>query len=251
MLDIDEGGGVTTIAFAHGKVNALDVELLQATSEAFRSRAGDERPIVLTGSGRVFSAGVDLKRILDGGADYVEEFLPALSEAFLAVFEHPRPVVAAINGHALAGGTIFAAACDLRLASAGGATLGVTELAVGVAFPITPLEIMRHAVGDTNAAYLIFTASRIGVEEAHRLGLVHEIVDGDVLEEAVARAAALGAAPARAYGLAKMQLRRDTLQRISLHRADDDVQAADVWASPDTRDAIGGYLAGLAERRPS
>ena len=251
MLEVDNTGDVITIAFAHGKVNALDLELLQAVAEQFRGMSGDDRAIVLTGQGKVFSAGVDLKRIVDGGADYVEEFLPALSEAFLAVFEHPSPVVAAINGHALAGGTIFAAACDVRLAQAGSATMGVTELRVGVAFPTSALEIMRHAVGDAAASRLIFTGDRISIDEAHRIGLVHEIVEDDVMKAATERAAQLGQIAPRAYSISKVQLRRDALQRIGMHRLDDNVQVSDVWSAPDTHDAIKAYLDGLADRRPS
>lgn len=251
MLEVDESGDVITVAFAHGKVNALDVELLQEIAQQFRSRAGDQRAIVLTGRGSVFSAGVDLRRIVDGGPEYVDEFLPALSEAFLAVFEHPQPVVAAVNGHALAGGTVFAAACDLRLASAGSATLGVTELKVGVAFPTAALEIMRHAVGDANASRLILTGDRIDVDEAYRLGLIHEIVDGDVLAAATDRAAELGRMRPKAYTISKVQLRRDALQRISQHRDDDAVEVNAVWAAPDTHDAIADYLSALAGRRSS
>src|SRR3954447_20459695 len=135
MIEVSQQGRVAVATLQHGKVNALDVELLRAITATMRdlSSAG---AIVLTGSGRAFSAGVDLRRIADGGPAYAEEFLPSLSEAFLAVFDCPRPVVAAINGHAIAGGCVFAAACDFRIMSAG--TIGLTELLVGVQFPTTP-----------------------------------------------------------------------------------------------------------------
>ena len=76
---------------------------------------------------------------------YTEEFLTALSRMFRAVFDHPRPTVAAINGHAIAGGCVLALACDARLMSAG--RIGLSELAVGVPFPVAALEIVRHALG--------------------------------------------------------------------------------------------------------
>ena len=74
----------------------------------------------------VFSAGVDLRALADGGAEYAGRFVAALSEAFLAVFDHPAPVVAAINGHAIAGGCVLAMCADVRLMSGG--TIGLTEL---------------------------------------------------------------------------------------------------------------------------
>src|SRR5215471_19937891 len=103
MLDLEERGDVAIMRLQHGKVNALDLELLLAITEAMRA-ADQARAVVITGSGSVFSAGVDLQRIVAGGRSYVQEFLPALSESFMAIFDHPGPVVAAVNGHAIAGG---------------------------------------------------------------------------------------------------------------------------------------------------
>ena len=100
---------------------------------------------MITGAGRCFSAGVDLPAIVNGGAEYTDRFMTALSAAFLAVFDHPAPVVAAINGHAIAGGCVFAMAADIRLMSAG--TIGLTELAVGAMFPMAAIEICRYAMG--------------------------------------------------------------------------------------------------------
>src|SRR3954451_8437871 len=161
MIDVEQHGDVAVVRLEHGKVNALDLELLRAISETMRevSTAG---AVVLTGTGRAFSAGVDLRRIVDGGVAYAKEFLPALSEAFLAVFDCPRPVVAAINGHALAGGCVIAAAADVRLMSGG--SIGLTELLVGVQFPTVPLEVSRYAFGVV-AARLALTGETFGVEE--------------------------------------------------------------------------------------
>ena len=96
---------------------------------------------------------------------HAERFVTALSEAFLAVFDHPAPVVAAINGHAIAGGCVFAMCADVRLMSAG--TIGLTELAVGVPFPVAALEICRFAMGPsvTRAALQANT-----IDAGHRVG---------------------------------------------------------------------------------
>ena len=114
-------------------------------------RAVDQaRAVVITGSGSVFSAGVDLQRIVAGGPSYVREFLPALSDSFMAIFDHPGPVVAAVNGHAIAGGCVIAAACDVRLMAHG--KIGLAELSVSVPFPPVAMEIMRYAVGPGTSA---------------------------------------------------------------------------------------------------
>ena len=137
MLNTYDRDGVTVVELDRGPVNALDLELLGALTAAF-DRA--DSPVVLTGAGRTFSAGVDLRRIVEEPDSYVAEFLAALARAFLAVFTHPRPTVAAINGHAIAGGCLFALCCDTRVIGAG--TIGLTELAVAVRFPRSGLEIV-------------------------------------------------------------------------------------------------------------
>jgi enoyl-CoA hydratase len=245
MIQVEHDGDVAIVRLEHGKVNALDLELLRAISETMRGLA-TAGAVVLTGTGRAFSAGVDLRRIVDGGAAYAEEFLPALSDAFLAVFDCPRPVVAAVNGHALAGGCVLAAAADLRLMSGG--TLGLTELQVGVQFPTVPLEIARHAFGP-RAGLLALTAGTFNAEEALRLGLVDQVTSpDDLLPAAVERAAALAACPADVYAATKEQLHREARRRIDERRVDDDRSATDVWTDGRTLAGIRAFLDRLAAR---
>ncbi|MGH9001198.1 MAG: enoyl-CoA hydratase/isomerase family protein, partial [Acidimicrobiia bacterium] len=101
MLERTETDGVVLLSLAHGKVNAMDTELLEGLRQTFRDLGATDCPaVVLTGAGRAFSAGVDLTRLADGGAAYAGGFLDALTGAFEAVFNFDRPVVAAVNGHA-------------------------------------------------------------------------------------------------------------------------------------------------------
>ena len=245
MIKVEHEGAVAVVRFEHGKVNALDLELLRAITSTMGelSSAG---AIVLTGTGRAFSAGVDLRRIVDGGVAYAEEFLPALSEAFLAVFDCPRPVIAAINGHALAGGCVIAAAADVRLMSAG--TIGPTELLVGVQFPTVPLEIACYAFGP-RAARLALTAGTYGVDDALRLGLVDEVVPSeDLLAEALTTAGTLATYPPRVYAATKEQLHREARRRIDERRVADDKAAADVWTDDSTLATISAFLERLGSR---
>src|SRR5215467_3196249 len=170
MTEVAVVGGVTTVRFDHPPVNALDLELLDSVVATIR---GIEGPVVITGAGKCFSAGVDLRAIVDGGFDYTDRFVIALSEAFLAVFDHPAPVVAAINGHAIAGGCVFAMCADVRLMSAG--TIGLTELAVGVPFPMAALEISRFVMG-TSATRAALEAKTIDVDAALARGWIDAVV---------------------------------------------------------------------------
>jgi enoyl-CoA hydratase len=251
MIDVENQHDIAVMTVAHGKVNALDLELLLELTAAFRTRAEDPRPLVVTGVGSTFCAGVDLRRIVAGGTDYVEAFLPALSDAFLAVFEHPAPVVAALNGHALAGGCVVAAACDARVAVRGRGTVGVTELLVGVPYPTAAVEILRHAVGDPAAALAVYRGRRYSMAEAQGMGLVTDLVEENdaLLPTATQLASALGRLKRPAFTLAKTQLRRGAVERISAHRGVDDALLTQTWAAPDTMASIRSYLDGLKVAR--
>lgn len=242
MIETADRDGIAILTMNHGPVNALDLELLSAVPETLAAVA-DARAVVLTGSGRSFSAGVDLKRIVEGGPRYVEKFLPALRLAALTLFEHPKPVVAAVNGHALAGGCVLAAACDVRLMSGG--TIGLTELAAGVPFPTVPLEIMRHAVGPALDA-MVLRADRRTPAQAASIGLVHEVVEPDqLLAAALLAANGLCAAPPEVYALAKHQLHRPARERVNAAEPTDDPQVLKLWSAERTRHALRDYLAAL------
>jgi enoyl-CoA hydratase len=246
MLDLEERGGITIVRLAHGKVNALDVELLEAITKTFGG-LGDRRPVVLTGSGRSFSAGVDLKRITDGGLDYVKAFRPALSAAIRAVFYHPAPVVAAVNGHAIAGGCVLAAACDIRLMSGG--TIGLSELKVGVPFPGVPLEVMRHALGPATPRFVL-GAALLPPPEALAAGLIDRVVAPEaLLDEALAEAERLAAISPDVYEFTKRQLQGPARERIEgLRQADDDA-SAQMWASPAVQEKINSFMGALQSGR--
>jgi enoyl-CoA hydratase len=128
-----------------------------------------------------------------------------------------------------------------------GGTIGLTELLAGVPFPTVPLEIMRHAVGPA-VSRLVLTAQRLDSVEAHRIGLVDEIVADGLVAAAVERAAALAATPVAVYALAKRQLREPALTRIAALRDVDDPGVAALWAAEETRAFLRDFLARLAAR---
>ncbi len=243
MLVTEDRDEVAVLRIEHGRVGALDVELLDALTEAVTA---SDRALVITGSGSSFSAGVDLRQILDGGRPYTEELLAALSRTFRAVFDHPRPTVAAVNGHAIAGGCVLALACDLRLMSGG--RIGLTELAVGVPFPTSALEIVRHALG-SRAGQVLLGAQTGDRERALALGMVDELTEpGELLPRAVALATELAARSPETYRQAKSQLHRPANAAIEAAASGDAAVLAG-WTSDDTRLRIEAALAALARHQ--
>jgi enoyl-CoA hydratase len=239
-ITLDSHHDVAVLRIDHGKANTLDTdscrELVLRLEEVSQARA-----VVLTGTGHIFSAGVDLKRIHEGGASYVSEFLPLLSDALLAVFGFPRPVVAALNGPAVAGGAVLAAACDHRVLGPGG--IGVTELLVGLPFPLAALEILRCAYGTAPLPALTYSGEVHRGEDALARGLADELAaPDDVFERALAVATRFGELPAEAFGHTKAQIRQPFHERIAEHRHTDDPEVERLWRAPAALAAVKSYV---------
>jgi enoyl-CoA hydratase len=179
MIELSRRGGIAVIRMNHGKANALDIELCDGLAAQFEAcRGSDTHAVVLTGQGPMFSAGVDLLRLSDGGAPYVRSFLPALHRLYHTVFFFPKPVVAAVNGHAIAGGCVLQACADKRIAVSGAGRIGVTELLVGVPFPPLAFEIMRFATPPAFFAETVLSGATYGPEIAQARRMVDELADG-------------------------------------------------------------------------
>jgi len=181
-------------------------------------------------------------RLLEGGAPYIREFLPARSAMFSTVFSHPAPVVAAINGHAIAGGCVLACAADKRLMARDGGRIGVTELLVGVPFPPVAMEIMRHAIASQFFAEAILSGATYTPLEAVARGFIHEIIEPQaLLERAIAAATSLAALPPKAFALSKRQIHAPALE----HMQSPDLDAAieQIWTAPETLERVRDYVA--------
>jgi len=245
MLQTETRGAVTILRLAHGKASAMDVELLRAIRAAVErlGAASDVRAIVLTGNGSIFSAGVDLKRLVAGGRDYIERFLPELDACFLTVFGCDKPVVAAVNGHAIAGGCVLAACCDIRVMAAGGGRIGVPELRVGVPFPPAVVEILRFALPAQHVQELLLRGRLCGPEEAIARGMVDEVVAPEkLIERAIEVAEDMAAAPALAFRLTKRELREPVLERARATGGASRAALVEAWAGAEVMGAVRGYV---------
>jgi enoyl-CoA hydratase len=245
VIEVTDADGVAVVRLAHGPVNALDLELLGRITETFAELdAGPCRAVVLTGAGRAFSAGVDLWRIVDGGAGYVAQFLPALVSAFETVFSVGKPLVAAVNGHAIAGGCMLAACCDERLMATGPGRVGMTELPVGVPLPVSALEILAYAIGPRAARDAVLTGATYQAPEAVAHGFVDAAVDpGDLLDRAVGRARQWADGVALdAYRLTKQQLQQPVHDRLARDRPRFDPRTYEGWVRAVADGRIAAYM---------
>ena len=245
MIMIEERDGIAIVTLAHGKANTMDTEFCAAVTKAFvKLKSSKARAVVLTGQGGIFSAGVNLIRARDGGPRYMRKFLPVLNRMFDTVFYFPKPVVAAINGHAIAGGCVLACCADYRLMAHGAARMGITELLVGLPFPALAFEVMRFVAMPPDLPALLYTGETFAPPDAIERGLIDEIVEPSaLLDRAVEAAQRLAALAPQAFAVTKRQLRLDVTDRMKKHGRRIDAEATKIWASPRATETIADYVA--------
>lgn len=172
--------------------NAVNSDVAQGIEAAIDELEGDDTLFtgVITGAGEVFCAGADLKEIASGGG--VSLMTPRGNFAGFVRRERDKPVIAALNGPALAGGCEIALASDLIVATAS-ATMGLPEVKRSLLAVAGGLVGLPDVVGEKVALELAMTAERIPVERLHQVGLVNRVVDGDAVKEALELAATINA----------------------------------------------------------
>jgi enoyl-CoA hydratase len=236
MIDVAEQGEVAVITLHHGKANALDVAFCEALTLRFEKlRDSSSRAVVIAGQGRIFSAGVDLPQLLGGGESYIRVFLPALDRLYDTVFNFPKPVVAAVNGHAIAGGCILACCADHRLMANDGGRMGVTEILVGVPFPPMAFEVMRATTSVRLLPEAMLTGATYSPEQAKERGWIHEIVEHpELIDRAVDKATALARTSPEAFAMTKRQLRQIAVENLRRDGAALAAEVESIWIAPQT-----------------
>jgi enoyl-CoA hydratase len=217
--------------------NALELTLVTALGGALDAAAAahDCSAIVLTGAGRFFSGGIDVKSVPAYDAGTRAAMLRAVNATLAALYGVPKPVVAALNGTALGGALVLALACDVRLAADGDHLFGLTESAAGIPFPAVPLRVVEAEITGRAARLATLASTTADPTHAVALGFVDGVTSAaDLLPEATQHARALAALPA--FATVKLQLRRRALD--------------DMWAivASDAEPLIAGWIRRCSSR---
>ncbi len=219
-------------ALSTASLTALKADLAKA----------DGAPVLLTGGGRAFSAGLNLKEVLSLDSNGMRDFLVLLEEVVDAVLNHPGPTVAAINGHAIAGGAVIARCCDVAIAtSSSKARIGLTETAIGLEFPPRTLQALQFRIPQRHHHEVLLGAGLHSPPDALRLGLVDALAE-DVRAAAEARLAVLARHPSDAYAATKASLQAG-VTAVDAAAADRFLQVTvPLWTSEPIRDRIRAVL---------
>lgn len=190
-IAINRSGSIVTITIDRPhRANALNRQTVRELKQAVESTRDmtDVRVVVLTGAGeRCFVGGADIHELAQLDVLRAEQFIRDMHESFRAIREHPAPVIAAVNGHALGAGLELVLSCDIAVAAAQ-AQFGMPEVKIGIP-SVIECALMPAIIGLMRTRELLLTGDQITAEEAHRIGLVNQVVPGNELTAAVERLA--------------------------------------------------------------
>lgn len=247
MLQIARHGLVAEIRMDRPPANGLTFELVSRLTEALDEvRVDGARAIVLNGRPGMFSGGLDVPALIGLDRDRIEAFWRSFFLLNRRLAGSAIPVIAAISGHAPAGGAVLALHCDQRIAADGRFKIGLNEVQVGLPVPRTILAALEFAVGARQAGLLAIQGALISVQEAHRIGLVDELVPAEaLLETCLRRANEWLALPSEAMNTTRLAVKSRLLD--ALGEADDAAAATAWWFSAETQAGMRALVARLTK----
>lgn len=200
---------------------------MRAALEGVRAAKG--KPILLTGKGDTFSAGLNLKEIATLDGPELGRFLLLFDELLVALVSHEAPVVAAVNGHAIAGGCVLTLTADYRISTPNPATrIGLNEVQLGLEFPPRVLRLVRARVSPSSIFRVLLEGGTYAPALAKDLGLIDELAE-DPLAVARTTVARLAASPGKAYAATKKALTADILVESHEERRAFEAELLPAW----------------------
>jgi len=242
-MHVSKDGEIATVTLSRGKVNALNEPMVEELTEAFQNLEKDDtvRSVILTGSGKFFSFGFDVPEFLRYSKSDLISYLEKFTSLYTNIFQFPKPVIAALNGHTIAGGCMLATACDYRLMVSGKAKIALNEITFGSSVIAGSVEMLRFCVGSKNAQSILYSGAMYSAEEAFELRLLDQVSSEAALAED-ARKVALEFAQrdSSAFGSIKLLLRKPVAERMMKRETDSILEFADIWYSEQTWENLKG-----------
>jgi enoyl-CoA hydratase/carnithine racemase len=236
-MHVSKDGEIATVTLSRGKVNALNEPMVEELTKSFEDLETDNevRSIIFTGSGKFFSFGFDVPEFLNYSKSDFIRYLEKFTNFYTYLFLFPKPIVAALNGHTIAGGCMLATACDFRLMVTGKATISLNEITFGSAVLAGSVEMLRYCVGSRNAQSILYSGAMYSAEEACQLRLVDQVSSEEALtEDARKIAQELAQKDSSAFRGIKHLLRKPAVEEMIKREKDAILEFVDIWYSEQT-----------------
>jgi enoyl-CoA hydratase/carnithine racemase len=231
------GEGIATVSLGRGKVNAINQTVVDELRRCLEKLAADRslKAVVLTGRGKFFSFGFDVTEFISFSKAEFTRYLTAFTDLYTYLFTYPKPVVAALNGHTIAGGCMLALACDYRLMVAEKAKVSLNEITLGASVFAGSTEMLRFLIGSAKATEVLYSGRMYSAKEALDIGLVQAVSNGDQLIDRARRIAAdLAAKPALAFASIKSLVRKPIADEMMRREAASIGEFVDIWYTAET-----------------
>jgi enoyl-CoA hydratase len=248
-MRIERQGEVALLRLENGKANAISPQFADRL-ETMLSQLGDARAAVITGQGSAFCAGLDLPSLVGLNRAQMRSFIFRFDNLMMRVFELPIPLVAAINGHAVAGGCVLALQADVRIAvDRDTARIGLNETQLGIGLPSLVVESLRWQLPGPSLAAIALEGRLFSPREALQVGLLHQVApENELLPQALERASALAALPPAGVRMVKESLRRPGAVASRANEAAEAERWLETWFAPESQRRLGETVARLKHR---
>ncbi|MCG6981882.1 MAG: enoyl-CoA hydratase/isomerase family protein [Deltaproteobacteria bacterium] len=232
---------IATVTLQRGKVNALNEPMVEEIDDLFRTLETDTavKSIIFTGAGKFFSFGFDVPEFLHYPKEDFVYYLEKFTNLCTYLFQFPKPVVAALNGHTIAGGCMLAIACDVRIMASGKGKISLNEITFGAPVFAGSVEMLRFCVGSRNAQAILYSGAMYSAEDALQLGLVDRVSSENALTDDARKVAEeFAGKDSAAFRSIKKLLRKPVAEEMVRHEKDCILEFVDIWYSETTREKL-------------
>jgi Delta3-Delta2-enoyl-CoA isomerase len=237
FVDLSTNNGIAEARLKRGRVNALNEQVVEEIADCFQNLSADPgvRAVILTGDGPFFSFGFDIPEFLSYSRESFSRFLKKFTGLYTYLFTYPKPLVAALNGHAVAGGCMLALACDYRIMVSGKAKISLNEITFGSSVFAGSVEMLKFLVGGKSAQAALYDGTMYSAEAAYHLGMIDQVSSYEnLLEDARKAATHLAAKDAAAFRSIKGHLRAPVAEDMARKEEPSVEEFVSIWYSENT-----------------
>jgi|Deesub1362B_J571_1020462.scaffolds.fasta_scaffold00248_24 enoyl-CoA hydratase/carnithine racemase len=242
LVQVEPVDDVAVLKLNRGTTNAINIELAVELSNAVEQvrRSKYFRALVLTSSNdKFFSIGFDVPELINLSRREFLEFYHAFNQLCLNLYTLPKPTIAAITGHAIAGGCILTLCCDYRYISQGRKLIGLNEIKLGLPIPYFADRTLRQIVGDRAATEILYTGEFYLPEKALEMKLVDGVFPADeVLQRSIEKVGEIGKLPNKAFAVLKENRTREISNEFLRNFEEELVTFVDFWFSDEAQERL-------------